>query len=207
MKENIKKIIDFVEWKEQMKLVINHTAMSKLGNNVQFETKYPELFSKLKSFYKQLVPLKFDRGCNSCWADRYFEITQISINKIINIMNCTAKLKEGVVIQYKGKFYSNKSPHMTNEIAAELYKIRPNDFESFDADWKEKVITPQDLQKEIDKQGMEKYFEKDLVPEIETKEDPKPETETKEKPILLTAQKPKRKAATKKRKPAKKAKK
>jgi hypothetical protein len=199
MNETIKILIEFTEWKHKMKLLINAFSLSKLGNNNEFETKYPDLYRDLQRFYKKLIPhLDFSRGCNSCWNDRYFEITQISIIKLIEAMNVKHKLKEGVVYQHKGSFYSNKSPHLTNEIAQEIYDKNPGLFEFFDVDWKGKEVTVASFQKEVEAKGLKEFF--DIVPEVEKEVEVvaeveaivKNETKPEPKP------KPKRKPAPKK---------
>jgi len=169
MKKNIKLIIDFVAWKDNFKKVINQTAASKLGDNNQFRAIHAALYNDLEKYYNIFIPqLNFKRGCNSCWMDRYFELTQISLKQIITIMNIKHKLKDGVVINYKGKFYSSKSPHFTNEIAEEIYKIRPSDFEYFDKNWRQKEITLPEFDKALTTATVEDFFKAVEVDTIDT---------------------------------------
>lgn len=101
-------------------------------------------------------------------------------------INCTAKIKEGILIQFEGKFYSSKSAHITNEIAEKLYKVRPDAFEYYDKDWRKKEIPLENFEKKITKETLKEFFDitekkskKEKVKEAEPQPQPTPQTEKK----------------------------
>jgi len=187
MKDKIKILIEFLKFKDNFAKVINSVAVSKLGNNIEFQKKYGKLYDELIYFYSIFLPhLKFDRGCNNCYLDRFFELTQISKIKLMEKINCTAKIKEGILIQFEGKFYSSKSAHITNEIAEKLYKVRPDAFEYYDKDWRKKEIPLENFEKKITKETLKEFFDitekkskKEKVKEAEPQPQPTPQTEKK----------------------------
>ena len=138
--------------------------------------------------------------------DNFLLLNSFTINQILSAMNKSFKLKEDALIYYEGKYYNDKSPNLTNEIAEIFFKKNPDIFESFDTNWKKKEITPEQVHEAITMESFDKYFEKSpLVPEPVKTIEPEPVQENVQENVQVALKKPiqkttKRKTTKSKRK-------
>lgn len=169
----IKQIKAFLQFRDKVDVLFKSVAASKLDNNF-LKTNYPELTNELETWFTKLCPsLPFRTGCASCFSDHFWHLKTMSINEIINKMNLLHKLKDEIVLDWKGQYYSNKSPHLTNEICQELHdRFGAHVFEKFDKEWRSKVVTIDDIDKEITADTLTEFFAEEAKPVIEEESEP-----------------------------------
>jgi hypothetical protein len=162
----VQEIIKFLKFRDEVKALMQSRSMAQLTNQY-LQQNHADLLNQLEKWHKKFNPGQaFKTGCSSCFFDHFIILSYLSINQIVEKMNLLHKIKEDRVVQFEGQFYSAKSPHLTNEICEKLFnRFGPELFEKYDHDWRSKVITVADVEREITKESLTDFFE--IVPEVE----------------------------------------
>jgi len=184
MQEKIKNILFILDFINEFDTVLKSKSRAIFQcNNKEFEKNYSQYAEKLKKCYKFVFKVEKATGCGQNFLDHYFEVKQISLKKLVNIMNINHKLKQDSRIYWiDGDPYSWMSAGLTNEICQKIYDKDPSAFETFDHDWKkqEQVTTEQVLK--VKSLQLKEFFVAGKVPEVETKAEEVPEPVKKKKP-------------------------
>lgn len=83
---------------------------------------YPDIHKDLQRHYYAVFKEKIEStGCGSCFLDKFMELKTLKINQMAEKIQIQSRLKDGIVVQIDGVYYSNRSPHLTNEICDVIF--------------------------------------------------------------------------------------
>jgi hypothetical protein len=164
LKQMIQEIKRFLEFRKRVDKLLRSQSLQTLTNSYLLSN-YADLVNEMEKWFKRLCPsLPFKTGCASCFADHFVQLKYLSINQIIDIMNVNHKIKDDFVAFIDGKIYTNKSPHLTNEICEKIFKKHGMvAFDNYDQNWRKKEINIEQFEKaQVDDTFVE-FFE--VLPE------------------------------------------
>lgn len=167
MKEKILKYFEFIE--STKKLINSKPTRFFNQSNKEFTENYPNLYSKLRYWYREIFKCDINLRTCSIFVDTFFELNNLKINQVMEKIQLFHTLKPGRLFEIDNIDYSNKSKHLTNEICEQIFrKYGAGAFEKYDPNWREKPVInhediKEDLRKPLTKQTAKKHFE--IIPE------------------------------------------
>lgn len=169
MQEKILNIIEVLNLKIEFDRLLKTKSQAIFRcDNQEFIKNYSDLYKKLKKCYKFVFGIELSGSCSQNFLDRYFQLKEISLQKLINMANINHKLKKDTQVYWiDGDPYSWQSVNITNEICEKIYlKYGAAAFEFYDVNWKkEEQITVQEVQKVRDFK-LKEYFVDGKAPQL-----------------------------------------
>ncbi|HPG73375.1 MAG TPA: hypothetical protein PLM49_03725 [Bacteroidales bacterium] len=159
----MKQVVEYYRFIERTDDLIRRYPQRFLSQpNSKIIVSYPEIHKDMKRFYKLVFGISYEfGGCSSCFMDRYFELKNLKLTQIMNKMQLKSKLRDGVVVQIDGTYYSNESPHLTNEVCNKIYaKYGSTYFEHYEKVEPDNSVM--DVPEKFTADDLEKFFEKEM---------------------------------------------
>jgi hypothetical protein len=119
--EQLVEILQFIQRTQSVVRKYPQRFLQQTNNELM--RNYPDIHRDLQRHYYAVFKEKIEStGCGSCFLDKFMELKSLKISQMAEKIQIQSRLKDGIVVQMDGEYYSNRSPHLTNEICDEIYK-------------------------------------------------------------------------------------
>lgn len=120
----MEQLVEILQFIQRTQAVIRKYPQRFLQQtNNELMRNYPDIHRDLQRHYYAIFKEKIEStGCGSCFLDKFMELKSLKISQMAEKIQIQSRLKDCIVVQINGVYYSNRSPHLTNEICDEIFK-------------------------------------------------------------------------------------